>query len=152
MTSRGHHSLTENAPLQRCENGSVLVETSIVFGLLIFLFVVVIDFCRISFQLLVCQYAVSDAARWGAVGEALPGSTLAESIQLRFEQKMQSLSVIPEPGRFRMCPLSDLNCTTNDAGAANQLYYVSYDLPIRLYGVTLPFQVKAGALARHEPY
>lgn len=147
-----HEQQSWSPCMQGDERGAVLVESMIVLLLQIMLIIAVIDFSRISFQVVVGQYAVGVATRWGAVGSIPDGTLRAEAIRNRFAATMRRFGVFPFPERLRICPAAEINCSSRNAGIADEVFYVGYSMPVRILFIDTGLEIATGTYARNEPF
>lgn len=134
------------------QRGAVTIEQCFCIVFLLYSFLAVIDFSRASFAALAGQYAVSQAARWAAVGDTLPSMTREESIAAKFEEFARAVSLRPDLGQLEICPAVDPGCSPHNAGNPDEIIYIAYTHPTYLFSLSYTIELLSGSFTRNEPY
>lgn len=133
------------------DRGATLVEMS--FVLVVFMGAVVFTlwllyYCWLANSL---DFCLIDSARWAKLGQTKPGMGREASIVAHFEAAMNEYRVSPEAYTLRICPIDNLNCTTNSAGKLGEGFMIEAKRTplkfMRLYSLPL----KARMVVQNEP-
>ena len=136
------------------ERGATMVEMCIGIGILLFFLLAAAEMLRLSYVSLTLQFAASRAIRQTVLGPptALPtGLTFLNLIEDNAIAISSNLGVSLNRSSISICPKSNLNCSTNDTGRANEIIVLRISQPTSLF-IFGTYTVQSLAVGRNEPF
>jgi hypothetical protein len=140
------------------EAGAALWEGSLGLTLFFFLLIVGFDVIRMTYVSLGGQFAVDRTVRWASLGEKLvrdAGSGPVEldriaSIKQKLIESAAPFGLSPNADDIRICPVSDLSCSSDDLGASRALFRIEWRYSARLVCWPRTYDFKFHAYGQNE--
>lgn len=141
------------------ERGAVMVEYAFTIGALLFVLIGLMDLSRLTFQKIALNYSMSSAARWGILGLTLTdpsNRSVKLSRERSIEEKLRSIAagygMEITPAEIRICPSSQPNCITDNAGGPNSMTVITVNKSVPMIFKSFALGISSSILIKNEPY
>jgi len=143
----------ESKTFQRDEKGATTLETALTIFPAMLLILGIIQLSVLALNMNSLQFALNTAARWGSVGQKMPGLTREASIESKIRAVASSISLDTSDLTISICPALDPTCSVNNAGGANSYFIIRATKanPLKVIGLG-SLGVSAKVIIKNEPF